>query len=265
MDNIKLLVFDIDGTLVDVSKQTVEASAVTAINKAKANGYQILIATGRSFFFIHEDVKKSINTDYYVTVNGASLNDSNGSVIKQHGFDVESLKKLIAYGKQHDYDFAVKYAEYMGVYGNHKRFIERYAGLNHPAVAFLIKDNEENFFEKDEPLGVYMFAPVEKISELRKLIPDLSFVPGTKQSFEAVHPSVNKTKNIESVIKQLGLTWDNVMTFGDGHNDIEMLEKAHVGVAMGNAHDEVKQHADYVTDNILDDGIEKALKHFNII
>ena len=58
MENIKLLVFDIDGTLIDRSKQTVEESAKNAISKARDNGYEVLIATGRSFFFIHDDVKK---------------------------------------------------------------------------------------------------------------------------------------------------------------------------------------------------------------
>ena len=55
------------------------------------------------------------------------------------------------------------------------------------------------------------------------------------------------------------------MAFGDGENDIDMLHYAGIGVAMGNASDLVKSNADYVTADIDDDGIEKALKHFGII
>ena len=55
------------------------------------------------------------------------------------------------------------------------------------------------------------------------------------------------------------------MSFGDGGNDISMLRHAAIGVAMGNAKEEVKQVADYVTASIDDDGIAKALKHFGII
>ena len=55
------------------------------------------------------------------------------------------------------------------------------------------------------------------------------------------------------------------MAFGDGENDISMLEFAGIGVAMGNAGDEVKAIADYVTDSVDDDGIEKALVHFGLI
>ena len=55
------------------------------------------------------------------------------------------------------------------------------------------------------------------------------------------------------------------MAFGDGGNDIAMLQHAGIGVAMGNAEDDVKQYADYITDSVDEDGIFKALKHLNII
>lgn len=55
------------------------------------------------------------------------------------------------------------------------------------------------------------------------------------------------------------------MAFGDGGNDIAMLQHAGIGVAMGNADDDVKQYADYVTDSVDEDGIFKALKFHNII
>lgn len=55
------------------------------------------------------------------------------------------------------------------------------------------------------------------------------------------------------------------MAFGDGHNDIDMLEYVHIGIAMGNANDEVKKHADDITDDIDQDGIYNALKKYHII
>ena len=55
------------------------------------------------------------------------------------------------------------------------------------------------------------------------------------------------------------------MAFGDGGNDISMLQHAGLGVAMGNAKEEVKQKADYVTTSVDEDGIANALKHFGII
>ena len=67
------------------------------------------------------------------------------------------------------------------------------------------------------------------------------------------------------MIKYFGLKLEDTMAFGDGGNDISMLRHAAIGVAMGNASDEVKAAANYVTASVDDDGIKKALEHFNII
>ena len=61
------------------------------------------------------------------------------------------------------------------------------------------------------------------------------------------------------------LTWDNVMSFGDAENDIEMLRQAQIGVAMGNARDIVKKEADFVTTSVDEDGVDFAIRHFNVI
>lgn len=265
MENIKLLVFDIDGTLIDRSKQTVEDSAKRAIQRAKDNGYEILIATGRSFFFIHDDVKEAISTDYFVTVNGACLNDPNGEIIQSYAFDQASLEKLIDYCKDNDFDLGIKYNKFIGVYGNYDRFVENYVGFDHPGIKHLHKNVNDDFHIDNEPLGVFYFAPRESLAEVEALIPKLNFMPSDKSAIEAIRSGVDKTKNIEDVLDRLNLSWDNVITFGDGHNDIQMIKKAKIGVVMGNAHDEVKEHADYVTNHILEDGIKKALEHLNII
>ena len=74
-----------------------------------------------------------------------------------------------------------------------------------------------------------------------------------------------KQNGIDQIIRHFGIKLEETMAFGDGGNDISMLRHAGIGVAMGNAKEEVKQAADYVTASIDDDGIAKALKHFGII
>lgn len=265
MDNIQLLVFDIDGTLVDVSKQTVEDSAVSAINMARDKGYHILIATGRSFFFIHEDVRKRINTEFYVTVNGACLTDQDGKIIQTHQFSQKTLEDLIAYCKEHKYPLGIKYNDHIGVYGDYEYFLKTYIGKTHPAAEFLIDDNKNKSHLTSIPLGVYAYAPVSELDNIKSEFLELHFTPTEFEAVEATLKGVNKTKTIDEVVNDLGITWDNVAAFGDGHNDIEMLEKAKIGVAMGNSSDTVKNIADYVTDTVLNDGIEKALKHLKFI
>ena len=70
---------------------------------------------------------------------------------------------------------------------------------------------------------------------------------------------------IRKFLEQKGWTRSQIMAFGDGENDIEMLRYAGIGVCMGNGLDIVKQSADYVTDSVDEDGIAKALRHFEVI
>ncbi len=99
---------------------------------------------------------------------------------------------------------------------------------------------------------------------MQTLMPNLNFIPTDDDTMEAIDKNVDKTKTVEEVIKRLNLTWDNVVAFGDGNNDVEMLKRAKIGVAMGNANSYVKSQADYVTSHILDDGIANAIKHLKL-
>ena len=70
---------------------------------------------------------------------------------------------------------------------------------------------------------------------------------------------------IDKIIEHYGISLHETMAFGDGGNDMAMLRHAGIGVAMGNAGDEVKEAADYVTDSVDDDGVMNALRHFDVI
>ena len=74
-----------------------------------------------------------------------------------------------------------------------------------------------------------------------------------------------KPNGLAAMLKHFGWTRDEAIAFGDGGNDVTMLDYAGIGVAMGNACDTAKQAADYVTDDIMKDGLAKALGHFHLI
>ena len=76
---------------------------------------------------------------------------------------------------------------------------------------------------------------------------------------------VDKGEGVKSVAKYCGFSISEVMAFGDGGNDTNMLKVAGIGVAMGNAGDSLKKVADYVTTTVDDDGIRRALEHFHVI
>ena len=85
-------------------------------------------------------------------------------------------------------------------------------------------------------------------------------------SFTDVVPAgSSKRIGIDKVIEYFGISLNETMAFGDGGNDIAMLKHAGIGIALGNADDEVKNSADYVTTSVDDDGVVNALKHFGLM
>ena len=98
------------------------------------------------------------------------------------------------------------------------------------------------------------------------------FSPGHEERIMSVLPHCEATRwnplfavGIDKIIEHYGISLHETMAFGDGGNDMAMLRHAGIGVAMGNAGDEVKEAADYVTDSVDDDGVMNALRHFDVI
>ena len=75
----------------------------------------------------------------------------------------------------------------------------------------------------------------------------------------------DKGKGLHAMADYLGLNIDETMAFGDGGNDISIVREAGTGVAMGNAGDNLKQVADYITTHVDEDGVKNALLHFGVI
>ena len=76
---------------------------------------------------------------------------------------------------------------------------------------------------------------------------------------------ISKAKGIDETLRRFGIPLEESLAIGDGENDVDMLKHCGIGVAMGNAADVTKAAADYITDDIDEDGLYNALKHFGLI
>jgi len=266
MKQIKLVVFDIDGTLLSAGKDKIEESSVNAIHKLKANGIKVLVATGRSMGFIKDHVKEVLDCDYYVTINGHCVLDRNKEVIIRHTISPDSVIRMLDLCKRLEIPMGLKTAHQMIVLNDYEGFYKHYSqGFD---VRHLLLDdtlNQDYFIKVDKPLSVFLITPMEVIKPYMKDFPEFQFIGAGPVSMDVFGSDINKTLGIKEVLDLNGLTWDNVMTFGDGDNDIDMTKMASIGIAMGNATENMKAISDYVTLNIEEGGIEYGLKHFNLI
>lgn len=266
MKDIKFVVFDIDGTLLDAGKDRIEDSAVEAIQQLKAKGIMVGVATGRSMDFIKTHVKEVLDCDYYVTINGHCTLNRHKEVILQHPLKTSSVTRLLRLCTSLNIPIALKTAHQMVVLNDYKGFYDHYSqGFD---VRHLLLDNtlKKDYHLKDTPaLGIFLIANVKRMDPYRNDFLDFKFIAVGSHGIDVFRSDINKTKGIEEVLSLVDLKWDDVMVVGDGDNDIEMMKKAALSIAMGNGSAACKAVADYVTGDVDAGGIAQALKHFELI
>lgn len=265
MKKIKLVAFDIDGTLIPSGSRHVSEKSKEAIQKLKANGIQVLVATGRIPTIIQDDIREHLNPDFYVTINGQLVVDHNLDTVSARPLDPTEVKMLVDYAKAHDINVGLKWEKGMKVLRNFQDYAKVYLSQDPDKIKFLSDLSDQEEVDVSNVYGVFFIGKPDKVKavepQLKKLV--LSFA--YDQAFEVFDPQVSKSGGIQDVLDHYNITWDEVISFGDAHNDIEMLKSSGIGVAMGNAKDEVKAVADYITQSVDDDGVYHALKHFNLI
>jgi len=259
---IKALFFDIDGTLVSFNTHKVAQSTIEGLNIAKERGVKIFISTGRPLSFINnlEDIEHLI--DGYITTNG-SYNFMGKSVISMHSIPKEEVLTLVDYLNKHEYPAILVGTDNTAVI-NHKPIVDRIVidTLNITNIDYSI--TAETVLQQDI-LQITPFITQEQQDIIMPQIPHCASERWHPEFIDTVNKQASKGKALSDIVAYNDLLISETMAFGDGGNDISMLLKAGVGVAMGNANDNVKAMANYVTSSADDDGIYKALKHFEVI
>lgn len=264
--NIKMLVLDIDGTLIPYTRESISLKLKETLNLAKEKGLQILIATGRHYLFVHDSLFVDINPDYLVTINGACLVDKHGTVIESHAMQLNDVHLLRQLSKEHGIGLGFKFKEGVVVYENYDQFFDGYTkGKDYGDAIFANPTDVDFHVTHGLPLGAFLIGDEEIIDKFKGQVPSLTFAWSFKNGYDTYPPTISKATTIASVLAMHNLTWDNVMSFGDAENDIEMLRKSKIGVAMGNARDIVKKEADFVTTSVDEDGVAFAIEHFNLL
>ncbi len=267
MLDIKVAFFDVDGTIVDnkldahkhSEMELVPKSTIAAIKKLQENGITPFIATGRSPFMI-EDILDGLGIESYICTNGqyAVMNDK---VIYENPYSEDLLDKIVATAKQNKVPLLWMPKERYILSGENQELIVK-ALDNMRLPKPIIKDSLEKMDNK-----VYQMVAgiTQDQDDMFKDIKEIRIVRWQPTGVDLLPVEGSKATAISEILKTLNLKPENAIAFGDGFNDIEMLTTVGTGVAMGNAHDKVKQHADFVSKAVHEDGIEYALKHFNLI
>lgn len=258
---IKAIFFDIDGTLLSFKTHTVPQSAIDAINAVKDRGIKVILATGRLLNQVEN--LDGLQFDGFITVNGSYCITTDGEIIGKRLIPKKELEALIAYQEnviQFPFTFMVQQGSYINYVNDKVRAVSDLVKVPVPPVRDLSTMTDEEVFQ----LNLYVDVPTEQKIMHEALISCES--SRWHPAFADVNvKGTNKTVGIDAFLKYYRMDISETMAFGDGGNDIEMLKHVGIGVAMGNAGDNVKAVADYITDSVDDNGVANALRHFGLI
>lgn len=258
---MKALFFDVDGTLVDIKTHKVPESTTIAIREAKKNGNKIFIATGRSHTFLDLAGLPKDLIDGYVTLNGAVCL-AGGVPISLTKIPPYSVKALSNVCVERNFTCLFVTMDGMIVANPDEKFkteFQDYFNLGPvPATDF------ESMSHKDiYQMTVFFTEEVERDLKIR--FPELEFNRWFPTFADITCKGVKKSTGIETMAGYFKINMRDTIAFGDGGNDIPMLRRAAIGVAMGNAADDVKAAADIVTDSVDNNGIYNILRRLKII
>lgn len=259
---VKAVFFDIDGTLVSFRTHRIPASTRDALFQLREKGIRTFVATGRSWMII--DNLEDCPFDGFITMNGSSCFTSEFEPIFQRSIPKDNIQRLIDSGLANRYIFEFASDHDMFITGINDRVLEitRLINLSTPRIAPLEEALESDYYEM---MGYFTAEEAMEEQVFENVLPDCLPMRWHPLFTDIIVRGNSKSVGIDHVLAHYGIDLSESMAFGDGGNDIPMLQHVGVSVAMGNAEQKVKEVADYITTSVDDDGVLQALKHFNVL
>ena len=256
----KAVFFDIDGTLIHstagIKDMTIKVKQ--AVNELKEQGNEVWIATGRPYGFL-PDVILRFGFDGLILANGAHI-VYQGQTIYNDPMDKQFVYELIDLFEEHNIQYILEGDHYCYMKEKFKRCGDLYEefGVKREMLLPEYDVNQIDVYKME------FICPSKEVLDLCLAMlnqhPEYDYYHSMSLLLLEVYPKKNtKATAIHKVLDMLQIPWNQSYAFGDGKNDIEMLQAVEFGIAMGNAAQEVKQHANYVTDSVKDDGVATGI------
>ncbi|WP_227936491.1 Cof-type HAD-IIB family hydrolase [Alkalihalobacillus deserti] len=258
MSEKKIVFFDIDGTLYNENKQLPD-STKKAIQDLKTKGHYVAIATGRAPF-LFKDLRDELGIDTYVCFNG-SLVVIDNEVVSKTLLDKDSLDKLIDFSSNRQHPLVFMDPDDMKTNIEAHPHVEESMGT----LKCYQPGHDASYYVNREIMQTLLFCSEGEEAQYVNSFAKFDFVRWHPLSVDVLPVGGSKAKGVETAINHLGFSKEDVYAFGDGLNDIEMLQFVVNSVAMGNAHGEVKNAAKHITKHVNENGIEHGLKMVGLL
>lgn len=272
MQQIKMIGLDLDGTLLNTKKELTENTR-RVLREAIDAGILVLMATGRPYTGIPEELRNFPGIHYALTSNGARVLDTDhNKLLIEQLLPMESAKKALRIFEKYDtlseiyfdgqgYADAAK-LDNVGKY-HHDPNMWNYVRSTRIAVPDIwdVIAKENRNMDKVQALFANLNERASAWKELSELR-ELELVGSLNYNIEINAAGVNKGTALVALGEMLGIPRESIMACGDGDNDVHLLQEVGFGVAMANAQPQVKEAADYITASNDEDGVAHAIEKF---
>ncbi|WP_297207061.1 Cof-type HAD-IIB family hydrolase [uncultured Brachyspira sp.] len=257
-NKIKLIATDLDGTLLNSNKEISDYNKKILFELMYNHNVELILSSGRPFEGLKSYKELLKINNYSIIFNGASIVDNNENIVYRKTLDENISKTIIELSK--DYNVCIHvYDNGKYIVSKENFYIKSYVQIE-KTVNVLYGLNNVSDYRFDKML---ILGEREILNELKQKIDskmDINSCFSGEKFLEIISKEANKGNALKWICENKGISIENAAAFGDNFNDIEMIEYAGIGVAMGNAEENVKQKANYIALSNDEDGVGKFLK-----
>lgn len=249
LDQIKIIFFDIDGTLIDINRRKISQKTLDTLIQLKKRNYILCLSTGRAPLTVpHFD---SWEPDVFLTFNGSYCYNRQ-QIIYRNPIVTEDVKRIVRNAASINRPVSAATPDRITANGRDKDLVDYFS------LAKLQVDVSDDFEEMIEKNDVYQIMCGGYESEYPALLQGVENARITAwwdRAVDIIPADSGKGTGIEKVLAHYHLKKSEALAFGDGNNDIDMLQAVGIGVAMGNASEELKAVADDICGHAANDGV----------
>lgn len=258
---IKAIFFDVDGTLISRNRPHISQNVIDALRRLNYQGVKLFIASGRHYLELEElGINNQFTFDGYLTLNGGYCFNQE-KVIYKNPIDASDVKRIVNYTTEHQ--LACSFVEgnelYINLINDLVVTAQQAINTSLPPIKDISRALVNDVYQIDP------FVDQAAIKEIIALTKHCKHTQWHDGAYDIIPAHGGKQEGIAAILDHYGMNASEVMAFGDGHNDLEMLKFVGLGVCMANGHEETKANSDYVTKHVDEDGIVAALQNFNLL
>lgn len=254
----KIIFFDIDGTLVDMETKQITAKTMETLQRLQANGIRICIATGRAPM----EVPKfpGVEFDAFLTYNGSYCYSPKGKIFG-NAISYEDTQTVIDNATSLGRPISLATKDRLAANGKDQDLVDYYAIANMEVE--VAPDFEQ--VQKQEIYQMMVGGRKEEYDRLLQNTQGVKIAAWWDRALDIIPADGGKGTGVEKVLTYFHLDKKGAVAFGDGNNDIALLQAVGMGVAMGNASQALKEIADDVCLSVTEDGIYHYCKEKHFI